>query len=134
MMNQLPAAGLLKVQVSLFPLMNGRQSKVAVVGCDPKRTYMSASPVPPLICTVSVVCPAGTAMKKNCCALTAPDRLVTATPFCSCVSPLAAVTVTDAVVLWLTVPDVPVTVNVAVVAAAVDAAVSVKVELPPAVT
>ena len=47
---------------------------------------------------------------------------------------MAAVTVTDAVALWLTVPDVPVAVNVAVVAAAVEAAVSVKVELPPAVT
>src|SRR5437763_274301 len=114
--------------------MNGLQSKVEVVGCAPKRTYRSASPVPPLICTVSDACPAGTAMKKNCCELVAPERFVTATPFCNWVSPFAAVTVTEALALWLTVPDVPVTVNVAVVAAAVEAAVRVRVELPPAVT
>ncbi|TMB28894.1 MAG: hypothetical protein E6J62_16960 [Deltaproteobacteria bacterium] len=59
---------------------------------------------------------------------------MTATPFCNWVSPFAAVTVTEALALWLTVPDVPVTVNVAVVAAAVEAAVRVRVELPPAVT
>src|SRR3954468_8936287 len=135
MMNQLPAAGLVKLQVSLFPLTNGLQSKVAVVGCDPNRTYRSASPVPPLICTLSELCPAGTAMKKNRCELVAPERFDTATPFCSCVSPFAAVTVTCAVALWLTVPEVPVTVKVvAPDGGAVDAAVRVKVELPPAVT
>src|SRR3954453_6551817 len=73
-------------------------------------------------------------MKKNRCELVAPERFVRATPFCSWVSPFAAVTVTDALAPWLTVPEVPVTVNVAVVAAAVDAAVRVKVELAPAVT
>src|SRR5438067_3269378 len=74
-------------------------------------------------------------MKKNCCELTAPERLVTGTPFCSWVSPFAAVTVTCAVAPWLTVPEVPVTVNVvAAEAGAVEAAVRVRVELPPAVT
>src|SRR5256885_1283447 len=114
--------------------MNGRQSKVAVVGWDPNRTYRSASPVPPLIWKATDACPAGTASYKNCWELTAPDRFVTGTPFGSWVWPLAAVTVTGGVALWLRVPEVRVRVNVAVAAGAVEAAVSVSVELPPAVT
>ena len=65
----------------------------------------------------------------------APERFVTATPFWSWVSPFAAVTVTCAVVEWVWVVEVPVTVKVvAADAGAVEAAVSVNVELPPAVT
>src|SRR3981189_405356 len=73
-------------------------------------------------------------MKKNCWALTAPDRLLMGTPFESGVSPLGVVTVTDAVAECVVGADEPGTVKVAVAAAADAAAVSVSVELPPAVT
>src|SRR3954471_2644696 len=136
MMDQLPAAGFVNVHVSVLPAPYGRQSKAVSVGCEPKRTYSSASPVPPLICTVSDACPAGTLMKKNCCAFSAPERLETGTPLASSVSPPddPAVTVSEAVAECAVAPDVPVTVNVAVAADAAAAAVSVSVELPPAVT
>jgi hypothetical protein len=83
---------------------------------------------------VSVAVPLGTLSTKNCCEPREPLMLVMATPFVRTVSPLAAVTVIDAVAVWAVPPELPVTVKVAVVAAAEEDAVTVKVELPPAVT
>src|ERR1700682_1974905 len=100
--------------------MYGLQSYVVVVGLDPNLVYRSASPVPPLICMVSVACPAGTLMTKNCWEPVAPARFVTGTPFESGVSPVDAVTVTEAVAVRVA-PEEPVTVKIAVPAGAVDA-------------
>jgi hypothetical protein len=59
---------------------------------------------------------------------------VIATPLLSGVAPLPAVTVSEALALWVAVVEVPVTVKVAVADGAPAVAVSVKVELPPVVT
>src|SRR3954454_9870073 len=59
--------------------MNGLQSKVAVVGRAPRRTYRSASPVPPEVWKTTCVWPAGTVSFQNCCEPEAPEMLVTGT-------------------------------------------------------
>ena len=64
----------------------------------------------------------------------APERFDTGTPSFSTATPPPAVTMTDAFAECCTAPDAPVTVNVVVAAVAVVAAVTVSVELPPAVT
>jgi len=43
-----------KVQVSLLPVVYGRQLYEEEVGAEPAFTYMSASPVPPEIVKVTV--------------------------------------------------------------------------------
>src|SRR5438132_101682 len=131
---QSPAGGLVNVHVSLLPLMNGRQSNVLVVGAAPRLTYRSASPDPPLIVKTTESFPAGTSITQNCCDPVAPEMLDTGTPSFSTAMPLPVVTVTDEFAACCTVPDTPVTVKVVVAVVAVDAAVSVSVELPPAVT
>src|SRR5262245_30709945 len=120
------------VHVSLLPFTNGRQSNTDVVGALPNLTYRSASPVPPLIEIVSVSFPAGTFITQNCCDPVAPEMLVTGTPSVSVDGPF--VTVTDADAECAIAPDVPVTVNDVVPAAAVALAAIVSVELEPAVT
>jgi hypothetical protein len=127
-----PAAGALKVHVSLFPEMNGRQSNVAVVGSLPNLTYRSASPVPLLIEIVNVSLPAGTFITQNCCDPLAPEMLLTGMPSLSVAGPV--VTAIDADAVRTVVPDVPVTEKVVVAAAAVVAAAIVSVALEPAVT
>jgi hypothetical protein len=64
-----------------------------VVGADPKRTYMSASPVPPAMVNFRLLAPAGTFIVQNCWLPEAPLMLLTGTPFCSTL--LAVPTVTD---------------------------------------
>ena len=128
-----PGAGALKVQISLLPVMNGRQSNSDVVGWLPNRTYRSASPLPPLIEMVNVSLPAGTLITQNCCDPVAPEMLVTGTPSVSVAGP-PAVTVIDADAVCTVVPDVPVTENVVVLAAAVALAEIVSVDEDPAVT
>jgi hypothetical protein len=72
-------------------------------------------------------------MTKNCWEPVAPARFATGTPFERGLSPVEAVTVTEAVAVRVA-PEDPVAVKVAAPAGAVAAAVSVSVELPPAVT
>src|SRR2546428_8876814 len=112
--------------------MNGRQSNADVVGWLPNLTYRSASPLPPLIEMVNVSLPAGTFITQNCCDPVAPEMLVTGTPSVSVAGPV--VTVTDADAVCAVVPDVPVTENVVVLAAAVALAEIVSVDVAPAVT
>ena len=80
----------------------------------------------------NVSLPAGTFITQNCCDPVAPDRLLTGTPSVRVEGPV--VTVTDEDAECAVAPDVPVTENVVVPAAAVEAAEMVSVELPPAVT
>src|SRR5687767_4438296 len=71
------------LQVSALPPRYGRQSYDESVGAEPNLTYMSASPVPPLLTNLRFVAPAGTDMVKLSEVPAAADRLVFATPFCS---------------------------------------------------
>src|SRR4051812_22343007 len=94
---------------------------------------MSASPVPPLSVTLRLVWPAGTAIVHVCCAPVAPERPVTGTPLDSTLPPVLPLTETDALAAWLVEPEVPVMVAVPE-PLAVELAVRVNVELPPAAT
>src|SRR5262245_54558601 len=82
MMYQVPAAGLVNEQVSLLPLVNGRHANALVVGGLPKRTYRSASPVPPWRVTTRLSMPGGTSMVKNVWLFRLPPTL-TGMPFVS---------------------------------------------------
>ena len=53
------------------------------MGAAPKRTYMSASPVPPEIWNDRLVAPAGTASVQVCVLPEAPEMPVTGTPLVS---------------------------------------------------
>ena len=113
--------------------MNGRQSNAVVVGWLPNLTYRSASPAPPLIEMVNVSLPAGTLITQNCCDPVAPEMLLTGTTSLSVAGP-PAVTVTDADAVCTVVPDVPVTENVVVLAAAVAVVEIVSAAVEPTVT
>src|SRR5262245_19403403 len=76
-MKYVPAVGVGLEQVSLLPSRKGRQSNVVVVGCAPRRTYRSASPVPPEIEMLRLLAPAGTTNWKRCSEFRAPLRLGT---------------------------------------------------------
>ena len=54
-----------------------------MVGAEPNRTYMSASPVPPEIWNCRLDCPEGTVIVQNCWLPVAPDIPVTGTPLVS---------------------------------------------------
>src|SRR5690349_10797380 len=60
-----PALGGVNEQFSVLPLMYGRHWYDVVVGLLPNWTYMSASPVPPLIEIVADDWPDGTAKLQN---------------------------------------------------------------------
>src|SRR5436853_5588059 len=60
-----PADGGVNEQFSALPLMYGRHWYAVVVGLLPNWTYISASPVPPLIEIVALACPAGTSKLQN---------------------------------------------------------------------
>ena len=56
--------------------MKEPQSYALVVGCWPKRTYKSTSPVPPLVWMFRFVAPEGTATEKYCKEPVAPEMFV----------------------------------------------------------
>jgi hypothetical protein len=64
------------VQNSSLPPRNGRQSNCCWVGWLPRRTYRSASPVPPRTTTLRVSAPDGTETLRWVKARRAPDRPV----------------------------------------------------------
>src|SRR5690554_4516074 len=75
------------LQASLLPARHGRQSYADVVGGALRRTYRSASPLPPLMPINRLVAPAGTLNVYRRSLPAAPESAVTGTSFCSSPSP-----------------------------------------------